>query len=104
MVVQPGLCGTWSETLKTGFLTTRLIYCRLLYKFVENERNVKGNDKITVTYFVSGLSKPDETGEQVRLRINSEQTEEIGIVSALQSLALHQLGPCSFPVVNIQKL
>ena len=22
---QPGLCGTWSETLKTGFLTTRLI-------------------------------------------------------------------------------
>ena len=26
MVVQPGLCGTWSETPKTGFLTTRLIY------------------------------------------------------------------------------
>ena len=24
-VVQPGLCGTWSETPKTGFLTTRLI-------------------------------------------------------------------------------
>ena len=24
--VQPVLCGTWSETLKTGFLTTRLIY------------------------------------------------------------------------------
>ena len=23
--VQPGLCGTWSETPKTGFLTTRLI-------------------------------------------------------------------------------
>ena len=22
---QPGLCGTWSETPKTGFLTTRLI-------------------------------------------------------------------------------
>ena len=22
--VQPGLCGTWSETPKTGFLTTRL--------------------------------------------------------------------------------
>ena len=26
MVVQPGLCGTWSETPKTGFLRTRLIY------------------------------------------------------------------------------
>ena len=24
MAVQPGLCGTWSETPKTGFLTTRL--------------------------------------------------------------------------------
>ena len=25
VVVQPGLCRTWSETPKTGFLTTRLI-------------------------------------------------------------------------------
>ena len=25
VVVQPGLCGTWSETPKTGVLTTRLI-------------------------------------------------------------------------------
>ena len=25
VAVQPGLCGTWSETLKTGCLTTRLI-------------------------------------------------------------------------------
>ena len=25
VAVQPVLCGTWSETLKTGFLTTRLI-------------------------------------------------------------------------------
>ena len=24
VVVHPGLCGTWSETPKTGFLTTRL--------------------------------------------------------------------------------
>ena len=24
VVVQPGLCGAWSETSKTGFLTTRL--------------------------------------------------------------------------------
>ena len=26
VAVQPGLCGTWSETPKTGFLTTRLIF------------------------------------------------------------------------------
>ena len=25
MIVQPGLCGTWSETSKNGFLITRLI-------------------------------------------------------------------------------
>ena len=25
MTVQPGLCGTWSETPKTGFLTMKLI-------------------------------------------------------------------------------
>ena len=29
MVVQPGLCRTWSETPKTGFLTTRLIISTL---------------------------------------------------------------------------
>ena len=26
MAVQPGLCRTWSETPKNGFLTTRLVY------------------------------------------------------------------------------
>ena len=31
MVVQPGLCRTWSETPKTGFVTTRLI---LLNKYL----------------------------------------------------------------------
>ena len=27
--------------------------------------NVKDNDGITVTYFISGLSQPDSNGEQV---------------------------------------
>ena len=31
VVVQPDLCGTWSETPKTGFLTTRLKYRDCLY-------------------------------------------------------------------------
>ena len=30
VAVQPGLCRTWSETLKTGFLTTRLIVFEVL--------------------------------------------------------------------------
>ena len=29
MAVQSGLCRTWSETPKNGFITTRLIYCVL---------------------------------------------------------------------------
>ena len=31
VTVQPGLCQTWSETPKTGFLRTRLILCLLIY-------------------------------------------------------------------------
>ena len=31
-VAQPGVCNTWSETLKTDFLMTRLIYHRNYYK------------------------------------------------------------------------
>ena len=30
VIVQPSLCRTWSETPKTGFLTTRLIYKSLI--------------------------------------------------------------------------
>ncbi|XP_052782700.1 DNA polymerase delta subunit 3-like isoform X2 [Mya arenaria] len=36
----------------------------MLYQFVQTERNEKGNDNITVTYFVSGLTKPDGEGVQ----------------------------------------
>ena len=31
VVVEPELCGTWSETPKTGFLTTRLKYWSVTY-------------------------------------------------------------------------
>ena len=34
MGVQPGLCRTWSETLKTGFLSIRL---NILHRFPSNE-------------------------------------------------------------------
>ncbi|WAR27412.1 DPOD3-like protein [Mya arenaria] len=37
---------------------------QMLYQFVQTERNEKGNDNITVTYFVSGLTKPDGEGVQ----------------------------------------
>ena len=32
VIAQPGLCQTWSETPKTGFLTTRLNFMLLLYR------------------------------------------------------------------------
>ena len=34
MAVQPGLCRTWSETPKTGFLRTRLIYIYIYILFL----------------------------------------------------------------------
>ena len=36
VLVQVGLCQTWSETPKTGFLTSRLIYVRIL---IDNNNN-----------------------------------------------------------------
>ena len=49
MTVQPGLCGTWSETPKTGFLTTRLIFPILLK--VDKIRNHK-NETVTFYNFI----------------------------------------------------
>ena len=39
MIVQPGLCGTTSETPKTGFLTTRLILTSVYDKAAIPPRN-----------------------------------------------------------------
>ena len=62
MVVEPGLCGTWSETLKTGFLTTRLIFsssstCRLgktafnRGELVANQSSPNTNKEVTLLHF-----------------------------------------------------
>ena len=68
MDVQPGLCGTWSETPKTGFLTTRLI-CSADYLVVSafilfacvvvailkcNPYNLMFNMELCTSYFVVG--------------------------------------------------
>ena len=37
VVEQPGLCQTWSETPKTGFLTTRLIYEKEIIVVMSNQ-------------------------------------------------------------------
>ena len=43
MAVQPGLCRTWSETPKTGFLTTRLIFESSRLRFVNGTDLVQLN-------------------------------------------------------------
>ena len=40
MIAQSGLCLTWSETWKTGFLATRLIFCYFFNQTIE-EKPVK---------------------------------------------------------------
>ena len=41
VAVQPGLCRTWSETQKTGFLRTRLIYGAVCLTYELNEHLVQ---------------------------------------------------------------
>ena len=45
LAVQPGLCRNWSETLKIGFLTTRLIWwkscCMAELKLITTEMSYK---------------------------------------------------------------
>lgn len=38
----------------------------MLFKYIDTERNVKQADGLSVTYFVSGLTKADSNGEQVK--------------------------------------
>ena len=40
VAVQPGLCRTWSETPKTGFLTTRLIFLYLFPFLLVSEKTL----------------------------------------------------------------
>ncbi|KAL4219829.1 DNA polymerase delta subunit 3 [Mactra antiquata] len=48
---------------------TLQVHCNIaklmLYKYIDVERNTKETDGLYVTYFVSGLSKPDESGTKI---------------------------------------
>ena len=51
VAVQPGLCGTWSETPKTGFLTTRL---KLSLYYIQNGTlSLLLEDKVQSLYFLN---------------------------------------------------
>lgn len=62
----------WARITKVTFKWLSLtlqVHCntakQMLYTFLEAERKKKGKDGLTVTYFVSGISRPDENEEQV---------------------------------------
>ena len=75
MAVQPGLCRTWSETPKTGFLTTRLIsslklsihvlvmtnggYPIIINSKIINISPIKPNPFIVGTHLVEQLGNSD---------------------------------------------
>ena len=64
VVVQPGLCGTLSETPKTGFLTTRLIFfvslthnhCELCM-YIQRSEQQRNWDQIARTAFLFKYGK-----------------------------------------------
>ena len=72
VAVQPGLCVTWSETPKTGFLTTRLI-CGIFYT---------PDGQITAADILSEpipkkKRKQDDPKEELREQIKTLKPEEI---------------------------
>lgn len=50
-----------SQTLEVHCNTAK----QMLFKYIDIERNVKQTDGLSVTYFVSGLTQPDASGEQM---------------------------------------
>ena len=70
VVVQPGLCGTRSETLKTGFLTTRLIYApTIFFRSLRTDRSGFWSSQTrvyTVCNSVSIFSKHDSKVESLQ--------------------------------------
>ena len=55
VVVQTGLCRTWSETPKTGFLTSRLIY-HDIEQFVKNNQGCPNYIYMKLTDLIATLN------------------------------------------------
>ena len=66
VAVQPGLCGTWSETPKTGFLTTRLIYGSHIVPEHSNLCLIRlSSDKVQITVMILSF-RTDWSGQTVQ--------------------------------------
>ena len=81
MAVQPGLCATWSETPKTGFLTTRLILLQDLQVRLDRQeessnklRNENGNLNHDLNQLINVISTARTTGNwNVSAAYNTEK-------------------------------
>ena len=82
MAVQPGLCGTWSEIPKTGFLTTRLIFLQ-----INTEASMKR------------LSRPDNALSEPEMGPQFNGYVPPGMTSPdYRTLELRTLGPSQYRV------
>ena len=62
MAVKPGLCLTWSELPKTGFLTTRLKGCATEVKWIELLQAASPFGFNDTIYFEANISKMPDFG------------------------------------------
>ena len=67
---QPGLCQTWSETPKTGFLVTRLVYMVWLFAKVYLFKNFI-NAPIKNIFTICVTSKPIIKSFIIKLNLNA---------------------------------
>ena len=74
MVVQPGLCRTWSEAPKTGFLTTRLICAveraglSLSWSKTQGRFSLGEAENISLIFVLPGQADEERNGYSERSR------------------------------------
>ena len=92
MVVQPGLCRTWSETPKTGFLRTRLIYtdrpsvfCSCISVQFENTQNrcILADISFEIIIWKTQGEGPDQEIKSFRRLVSFIHNMNIGLADTL---------------------
>ena len=111
VAVQPGLCRTWSETPKTGFLRTRLILFVLLLKtnlfsfkrfifaiFARKNNSAKKSPHSPVLQSAK-INRRENAHEDKNSNIKSRENELVSIIRNFKHLAIF-LGPIDRFLLN----